>query len=89
MVFNDKKSAAAYLRGLDFLTELANGAFIYNKEYALKDEEVSSPHFYPTRFKQGWFVKVIHFYKYGKFTKREDGKCVFKGHSYVVIEAMP
>ena len=87
-MFNNKQMAMEYLRKQSFLRELPNGSFVYGPEFALQEGETNSPHFYPTRYKGGWFIKVIHFYKYGRFTKREDGKCFFKGNSYVVHHAM-
>ena len=86
MKFNSKIDVVEYLRTKSFLSELVNGAFVYGRQYQLQENEVASPHFVPSRFKDGWQIKVIHYYKHGLFPKREDGKCYFIGESYVVGE---
>lgn len=88
MKFNCKESALAYLRQQSFLKELPNNSFVYGPNFELKDNEAGSPYFYPTRYKGGWYIKVIHRYRLGRFNKRPDGKCFFKGMCYLVNNAM-
>lgn len=88
MKFLNKQHAMDYLRAQPHLVELVNGSFIYPRSQPLPENQVKSPHFVPVRYKDGWYVKVIHFYKNGRnIVRLKDGKCQFVGQDYLVNEA--
>ena len=75
LVFANKRLAVEYLRSQKYLTEMENGNFYQHGTYYLAHGEYSQPEFRPTRYKDGWGVKKIHYFYANTFHAPQDGRC--------------
>ena len=76
LVFNTKKEAVEFMRGMGNLVEMGNGNFYPAGTYYLAHGEHSQPEFKVVRYKDGWGIKKIHFFYPGTFFAPKDGRCV-------------
>ena len=76
LVFATKREAVEFLRSQKYLTKMDNDYFYQHGTYYLAHGEYSQPEFKAVRYKDGWGIKMIHYFYANALYAPIDGRCV-------------